>query len=272
MNAGFAYHDALATLENDNYLEAETDFKELINTYPESNYALASLRKLFAMNPLLGDSSFDELNTYCDSISINPGDSLLGVSARWLSIHCDIRDQNYSQAVNSLDSVLANPQSLEDSIYALIDLGYVRTKQQDSANVKSMYVSTFSSLIPKSYRQFIGRRKEWIDELLNSKKYQEKPAPENRVTDSQNHPVQVMSVYPNPALNEITISFSLREKGNIGFLLVSLTGQVICEYGTKEYPSGVNSMVLDIARFSSGIYFLNVSVNGTNSATVKIVK
>ena len=92
------FYEAMAEIEAENYLAADSGFKQIIAGFPENRFALASLKELFALNPSLYDSDYSILKAYCDSLSINPGDSLLGKTAEWLSIHCNIRDAYYQQA------------------------------------------------------------------------------------------------------------------------------------------------------------------------------
>lgn len=103
------YYTALSEIENDNYPVAEYGFKQIIADYPGNKYAQASLKGLFALNPALYDTNYSFLEAYCDSLSYNPADSLLGTTAGWISIHCKIKNKQYQQAANELDSVISDP-------------------------------------------------------------------------------------------------------------------------------------------------------------------
>ena len=270
--AGIAYYDAVSEVENENYADAEEGFKGVIINFPGSKYSKASLKSLFALNPLVYSSSYSSFKNYCDSLSSNPGDSLLGVTAGWLSIHCNIKDGFYQQAVNSLDSIITNPPSLEDSIYALIDLGYVYTKIGDTTNQKSMLFSTHSDLIPKTYKKYVVQRDIWIEELLKSQQKEKNP-PELFTEDTRkNITAEISSIYPNPASRSIDIDLEIIKTGTYHVMLYSLTGQKLIQYTESFSAPGTYSIRQDISMIPSGIYFLVIQNNGAILDSKKLVK
>jgi hypothetical protein len=271
-SAEAAYYVAKANVESENYITAEEEFKELISDFPESIFAQASLKSLFAINRHIYGTSYSSFKSYCDSLSANPGDSLLGVTAGWLSIHCDIKDRHYQQAVNSLDSILSNPPSLEDSIYALIDLSYVFTKILDTTNQKSMLFSTHSELIPKTYKNYLIHREFWIEELLKSQQRENNPSELFSDNESGNISVKITSIYPNPASNSIEIQFEIFKEGTYYLMLYSLTGQIILKITDECSTPGTYRIHQDVSRIPSGIYFLALQNNRAILDSEKLVK
>jgi hypothetical protein len=154
------YYQAINNIQEGNYQEAESGFKQIIAEYPENKYAQAALKGLFSLNPAIQDTNYTFVKAYCDSLSLNPGDSLLGKTAEWLSIHCNIRDKQYQQAINSLDSIIINPGTLEDSVFALIDLSYVFNAANDSSGLKVTLVTKHPEVIPESNMKYVMQRKE----------------------------------------------------------------------------------------------------------------
>jgi hypothetical protein len=147
------YEEGLSHVAASEYEEAESTFKELVNDFPASTFACLSLKGLYKIKTHLQDTGYLVLKAYYDSISANPADSLLGQTADWLSIHCDISAGNYQGAVNQLDSVLLNPGSFTDSIFALIDLGHVMTIMEEDS-LKSSLISMHSNIMPRNYKEF----------------------------------------------------------------------------------------------------------------------
>lgn len=244
----------------------------MIEDFPGSVYAQASIKSLFAINWHIYGTSHSSFKSYCDSLSANPGDSLLGVTAGWLSIHCDIKDQHYQQAVNSLDSILSNPPSLEDSIYALIDLGYVFTKILDTTNQKSMLFSTNCDLIPRTYKQYVVQREFWIEELLKSQQIENNPTEIIADNESRNISAKITSIYPNPASNSIEIQFEIFKKGTYYLMLYSLTGQIILQPTEKYTTPGTFQIHQDVSLIPPGIYFLALQNNRAILDSEKLVK
>jgi hypothetical protein len=77
-------------------------------------------------------------------------------------------------------------------------------------------------------------------------------------------------VYPNTSTGEFTIEFINDENDKTTKInMTSITGQTII---SKEYPvvKGLNKLKLDATSVSSGMYFINLSVNG-NTSSHKVV-
>jgi hypothetical protein len=72
------FYQAMTDIEEEHYLEAESEFKQIITEYPENKYAQASLKGLYGLNTALHDTDYTFVKVYCDSLSLNPGDSILG--------------------------------------------------------------------------------------------------------------------------------------------------------------------------------------------------
>ena len=253
---GTAYYNALYEIENGNFEVAETDFKTIINEYPDSKYSLASLKALYALNPLLYDTTFLSLKSYYDSLCANPSDSLLGKTAQWLSIHCNIKDELYQQAVDSLVLIITNPLSYEDSIYALIDLGYVFTKMEDTSNLKSSLVTAHDNLIPKTYKQYVVKRNDWIEELLKDRQEIVKSSLEQSNSYLEAKPVEIIAIYPNPTLDKTTITFKLVKEGMINISIYSLAGQELINLRNRNCLPGIFHESFSLNELPKSIYYV----------------
>lgn len=183
------------------------------------------------------------------------------MTAGWLSIHCDIKDQHYQQAVNSLDSILSNPPSLEDSIYALIDLSYVYTKIEGTTNQKSMLFSTHSNLIPKMYKKYVVQREFWIEELLKSQEGDANQQLFPSIELDGRKPADILSVHPNPVTNDLTINYVVGENGMVSLAVYSLTGQRILQKYLGRI-SGSFVEVLSVEQLPEGIFLICLQHNG----------
>ena len=77
-------------------------------------------------------------------------------------------------------------------------------------------------------------------------------------------------LYPNPALDLISISFEAKEFGNINISIFNTIGQTVktFKYGCHN---GINNINFNINELNNGIYY--ISVNGkTTNETVKFIK
>lgn len=65
-----------------------------------------------------------------------------------------------------------------------------------------------------------------------------------------------VSLYPNPASNDINVRFTLPEPDQIRFSMVSAQGTVTPVSGKQIFSAGENKLAISTAQFASGIYIL----------------
>ncbi|HOX76645.1 MAG TPA: hypothetical protein PLW31_01295, partial [Bacteroidales bacterium] len=264
------FYEAKTEIEAENYLAADSGFKQIIAGFPENRFALASLKELFALNPALY-SNYATLKAYCDNLSENPGDSLLGKTAEWISIHCNIRDQHYQQAINSLDSILFNPGTQADSVFALIDLAYVFMQNNSDTGMRSVLVTKHPEIIPESKNQFNRQRKEWIDILLQSKGFSSLGLEEQPLHPDELHSGRIKLIRPNPASGAFTVDFCTDQPGMVRLTIISPTGTIISESAFNAETEGLNQETISNPDLSPGIYYLLLSVEKNKPDAKKLV-
>lgn len=79
-----------------------------------------------------------------------------------------------------------------------------------------------------------------------------------------------VSVFPNPALNQIKITISAPADGKAKWNLVDNTGRIVMQ-NSAQLKKGNNSLSLNIGTLSTGVYYLGVSGGGVDQK-VKIEK
>ncbi len=266
------YYQAYNDILDSNYLDAESEFKQVISQYPESKYAIASLKGLYALNPALSDSNYTFLIIYLDSLALNPGDSLLGKTAEWFSIRCHIEDQNYQSAINSLDSILANPGSYADSVFALIDLSEIFAEISDTSGLKRSLVTLNPQVIPGSYNQFLTQRKDWIDLLLQSDDIGPKIIiPSASDLSNGNSIGNITSIHPNPFNHQFSVEYELLNEGIPEISVITTTGQLILNNNYGQKSVGDYQEILSLPTVQKGILFLVLKLDGAIIDTEKVL-
>lgn len=95
-----------------------------------------------------------------------------------------------------------------------------------------------------------------------------------RFTVSTDDPVatfnSIEKVYPNPAFNQVAISFELKEANEARFEVINLTGQVVLSTAFEAWTVGKNTKNIDLENIASGAYMLRM-VN-KNTQTIGIQK
>lgn len=79
-----------------------------------------------------------------------------------------------------------------------------------------------------------------------------------------------LSVYPNPANDEVNISFTLSNEALVNVTVTDLTGKIVYTSNGENNVAGAHSMKINTSTFSNGVYMVNFKANGEVS-TQKIV-
>ncbi len=83
-------------------------------------------------------------------------------------------------------------------------------------------------------------------------------------------PVLNFSIYPNPAKDNLFVTFDLLEEKTVEVQLKDVLGRTVKQSAKEQMAYGHNEMPFAISDLSSGIYFVSVNTNGTVT-TQKIV-
>lgn len=77
-----------------------------------------------------------------------------------------------------------------------------------------------------------------------------------------------MAVYPNPATNNITISYNLNASANNGAIILrNLVGQVVHQEAIADNAKGNRQVTVDVSGLAVGIYTAELNVDGAKAVT-----
>jgi hypothetical protein len=79
-----------------------------------------------------------------------------------------------------------------------------------------------------------------------------------------------LSVYPNPANDEVNVAFSLSNEALVSVTVTDLAGKVIYSSKGENNVAGAHSIKINSSNFSDGVYMVNFKANNEVS-TQKIV-
>ena len=80
-----------------------------------------------------------------------------------------------------------------------------------------------------------------------------------------------LSVYPNPATNQISIEFDLIETKNTSIEIKNVLGQTVKTTPNSSFQKGTNKIEMDVSEFSQGIYFVQLQ-SGNKIINQKFIK
>jgi hypothetical protein len=79
-----------------------------------------------------------------------------------------------------------------------------------------------------------------------------------------------MSIYPNPAIDNVTLNLNIEESSNAQMLIFDLSGKQILTMDLGMLTEGHNKIPVDVSKLVQGTYMMQVTV-GTSTATSKII-
>lgn len=155
------------------------------------------------------------------------------------------------------------------STKAQADWYYVNTIDVPSAvatTTKSYYVNNNERFLRNSTTAMLGK-----PSVINQVQSPPCPRP-SVVTNIENTSNNVIiSLYPNPAVEEITFQYSVIEQGKSIFNIYDINGKKAMPSVIEEMNNGVLIGRINISSLASGIYFLEIK-NGNQSTQQKFIK
>jgi len=104
----------------------------------------------------------------------------------------------------------------------------------------------------------------WIDSIINLE-YQ------TVGVEIIEQPINYISVYPNPASDELTVNYQLEKSAVVNIYLIDLQGKQHVVLHNETNAMGIQTESMDISHLPPGVYFLRLQA-GNNVVTKKIIK
>ncbi len=163
-----------------------------------------------------------------------------------------------------MKALLMPPPTPEDSIYAIIDLGYTYTLMQNSG-YKSFYNGAMTEHIPSSIEQFRDRREYHLSLFPLNKEAMIDSQPEDQAGG------QLLQNIPNPFFNSTKIYYEVFEEGVVDVKVYSHLGNMVWSDEYQNSNPGKNSMEFNANNLPAGIYYYVLSVDGVVVDSKKMI-
>lgn len=263
------YDSACSEISAGNYSIAESIFRQIISNYPQSIQASSSVKSLFGLENLT-DSNYVDLKMYYETEPNLQSDTVLNKVSSWMTAHCNTHLKNYLDAISFFESIILNPDTITDSTFAIIDLGYVYLAMEKDSLSDNYIVGKLPQYIPKSYKQYETYRQYLIDLLLID---------ESALGIEDQYPLQekysgyisYFKIVPNPVVNSAELKFSLKENVQVKIYVTDITGsnqQILVDQMMHE---GNHELIFNAEYYAKGIYFISIYTNGVLEATEKLI-
>ena len=262
------YNEGLEYFAEEDFINAEASFIELIEEHAQTNFAKAAMHELFALRQFT-DFNFDGLKNYFSTFT--ESDSTLYETAQFLATRCNIKLKQWQPAIDWYENRIENPPSYPDSVFAVIDLGdiHLMMESDDDMELKSteLIISRFPEIKPKSKEAFETNKSALLATLPQKKVV--KPEPPIAVGNEKGALGQNI---PNPARVSTTVEYAIYTEGNVEIKLFNSLGQIVqtISEGTKE--TGTYSVEIPLSKIPEGFYHYALYINGERVEAKTLVR
>ena len=251
------YEEGIDKIVNEEYESAKLDMKEILNSFPETETAVSALQWLLYLEKFSGHD-YAELRDYIETIDEISYPHLERVKYN-TTTSTYMAEADYITAIDRLEDILTDPQSVADSILAYIDQGYCYLKLDEQGGKAGSVECKFK---PRSFDEFKYVSQNLTKNLLDKAI----PTSEPPTTDPQTIGFVLNQNYPNPASLSTTFSFSIPANiKNAELKIYNIKGQLVKTFIPKSNEKGTtgnlkwdckdeNGMTL-----CNGIYFYKLT-------------
>ncbi|OQX77854.1 MAG: hypothetical protein B6D61_06505, partial [Bacteroidetes bacterium 4484_249] len=261
------YFAAREKIEAEDFAGAKTDLQEIVVQYPETKYAQAALKELYSLEAFV-TNDYADLKAYYNSEPNIAASAELAKLADFLMNFCEIKLENWPTAITWFENVIQNPESTEDSIFAIIDLGYTYFLMENGGQ-KAAYAGNLTEHIPVLRLQFEQKR----DDLLAL-------LPGDQMSKTMKESISLLNSgellqnVPNPFNGTTQIWYKLEEESNVTVNVFDYTGKQIKSFNPGTTDKGSHFVEFSSDGLPAGIYFYNLEINGklTDAKKMTVVR
>jgi hypothetical protein len=257
------YLSGIAQYDSSEYINAKNTFEMVVNQYPETRYASAAMKDLFTIEKLITDD-YSTLKQYYDTAPVIQEDTVLANLSDFLANKCDVKLENWQLAINHYEGIIINSGIPEDSIFAIIDLGYLYFLMDNSGG-RAPLAGHLLEHKPNSKDEFTEKR----DFLLSLLPFKKEGVIEKYEFDQSEGNILLQNT-PNPFKGVTTIYFQLKEQSEGYINVISSIGEIVREIHFSK-AAGLQNIELDMSNLPVGIYYYSMIINGIRMDTKKMV-
>jgi subtilisin family serine protease/tetratricopeptide (TPR) repeat protein len=261
------YTDANTQIELQQYSEAKIIFKQLVDLYPESEYAVSAMKEMLRLEKFV-TNDYNSLKEYYITDNTIQTDTILRELGASLANDCNIKLENWPDAIEYYESTISESPTLEDSVFAIIDLGYTYFLMENAGD-KSAYVGKLAQFKPESKEKFFDHR-DYLLSLL----------PVDNISEAMKGNIaslsegELLQNVPNPFRESTQIWYKLESEATVQLNIFNYTGQLVSTINEGTRPEGIHQIDFNVEGLPNGIYFYSISINGqtTDSKKMTIMK
>jgi hypothetical protein len=255
-DAEIMYSSANSLIDDENYEGAKIVLKNIVALYPNSPYSHASLKRLFSIEQYSGNN-FAALQNYLRTDIVIQNNIELKKAAEKIANQCDIEMKNWLNAINWFESVIQNPEDIEDSIFAIIDLGHTYLLIDGNGYKSSNYIGKLPEYYPSSI-DVHNTHTQYLLSLLptNSKSHPLSESLENLEVGA------LMQNIPNPFKGASQLWYKVDEASVVALHVYDNIGRKVRTINCGEQTEGAHFVEFTSEGLPPGVYFYTLEING----------
>ena len=270
-NAQQLFETGLNQISDSNYVSAKSTFQQVVTLYPEEEPAISSLKEVFYLEPLAGNNFSDLKDWYLTDTTILSHDKLLKL-AQNLSNKCDEKLENYPDAIAWYESIIENPETIQDSIFAIIDLEHLYWQMGIDTNLRSSgYIGNMPQFKPNSFEEYKDKKDELLLLLHGIQSNQTTSDEKNISNENIKKEGELLQNFPNPFKRYTKISYNLKTVSNVQLKVFSFTGQLIRKIDEGTKVKGMHYVDFYTNNLTNGVYYYSLVINGRVAETKKML-
>ena len=257
------YETANNLFDAEDYTGAKSMYEMLINQYPQSKFAKAAMQELFALEKYVSNdyNSLKQYYTTNTTIQVEP---VLSENGEYMASKCDIKLENWPEAISYYENIILAPETMEDSIFAIIDLGYVYFVMENSG-YKSAYTGNLIEYKPESKERFIENRNYLLSLIPGDQMSGTMKANIAELKEGE-----LLQNVPNPFKGSTQVWYKINTESNVQLNIYNYTGQLIKSIDEGTKTKGTHYIDFNANGLKNGIYFYSISINGQTSDSRKM--
>jgi tetratricopeptide (TPR) repeat protein len=256
------YETAINYVDSGNYYEAMDLFQLLVESWPHSNYAKASMKAMFETE-FYEENDFNGLKIFYLNNDSILADTSLTQLGDFLANKCDVQMHDYSSAISWYENRIQNSTDPNDSVFAIIDLGDLYTHMDTTGN-KPIFMGSMPQYKPKSKAQYTAYR----DSLIFLLPFTKDPLKKSiaRLTNGQ-----LLQNIPNPFSSSTDFYFRLSSAKKAEIRIYDIRGMLRLVIPVTNLSDGTQKITFNTCDLAPGIYEYELTVNDERRGAKKMV-
>jgi hypothetical protein len=256
------YNTAITYVDSGLYSQAINLFQLLIESYPKSIYAQASMKALYETE-FYADNDFSGLQVFYLTNDSILADTSLAKLGDFLSNKCDIQLHNYESAISWYENKIQNSTDPNDSVFSIIDLGHLYSTM-DSTGDGPTYIGSMPQYKPTSQARYIAYRDSLISLLPFKKDHANNRTPKLMIG-------QLLKIVPNPSKSSTDFYVKISGAKNADIKIFNSLGKLEQTVLITSLDDTPQKITFNTSVLSPGIYECMLNVNGKRTDTKKLI-